>query len=568
MGVVQGISALSRIIGAVIAAPIALFRCWDLARRFDDVPLLFDGARVTSTSVTSPLGSPCQRPYAPSWAAAQPATGQSAADLQSAEALDVRRLLDAIPGMMFVMTADGLPEYMNQPLIRALGTRCKEIPNAGWKAFVHPDDVGALAEAWSTSVRSGARLNAEFRSAQDHGGWRWVHCSIEPCRGPRGQIERWYGSVVDVDDRRRAEETTRRTKYALRQIIETIPALVWRATPAGEVDYANPRLVAYTGGTLETLRSVGWTGLIHSDDREQSMKDLKRSFDTGESYAANFRMQDTQGVYRWFEVRAEPLLNAEGAIDHWYGILVDIDDRRQLQAELLQTQQRLAKASHIAIVGELAASIAHEINQPLSALAANADACERWLTGDAPNIERACRSLRSIQRDIAGTSSIVRRMRALYKQTPPIKVPLNINEVIIEVHDLLLEECASRSALLNLELATPMPSTLADGIQIQQVLINLIHNGLDAMSDPAPPRILLIRSREEGPHIVVEVLDGGSGFQHAERLFEAFFTTKADGMGMGLAICRSIIDAHGGRIWAEPRAPRGSIFSFSIPLLT
>jgi C4-dicarboxylate-specific signal transduction histidine kinase len=320
--------------------------------------------------------------------------------------------------------------------------------------------------------------------------------------------------------------------------------------------------------TSETFRKIGCGDLIHPEDRESVTKELQHRVVCGSSYAATYRMGDTHGVYRWFEVHAEPLRNAEGTPDHRYCVLADVNVRRQLQAEVLQTRQGLAKASHVAAVAELSASIAHEICQPLSALTANADACERWLATDPPNIERARRSLGSIQRDIARADGIVRRMRALFKQKPPIKVPLNINEVITEVHDLLLEENTKRGATFVLDLATPIPMTLADGIQIQQVLVNLIHNALDAIAGAGRPAgKLVIRSRQEGSSLVVEVLDNGAGFQDAARLFDAFFTTKADGMGMGLAICHSIIEAHGGRIWAERGTPVGSVFSFSIPIL-
>ncbi len=552
------------------AARFAQGESWNRAATFLTATPLLANAPGAPRFSRPALRESAEPPVGFHWGSALSSAARSPAIPHAQAAVNVRQLLDSIPGMMmFVMTAEGLPEYINQPLLTALGAQLEDFCGAGWHAFVHPDDARPLADAWAAAIRAGCRANTEFRLAPGNGNWRWVHCCIEPCRDAYGRIQRWYGSVVDVDDRRRAEETMRKTKSALRQIIETVPALVWRATPNGEVDYTNRRLAAYTGESLETLRASGWTSLIHPDDRESSLQGLRRSFATGDSYEVTYRLRDTQGVYRWFEVRAEPLRNAEGVIEHWYGVLVDIDERRQLQAELLHTQQRLAKASHIAIAGELSASIAHEMNQPLAALAANADACERWLTSESPNLERARRSLQSIQRDIAGTGSIVRRMRALFKQTVPVKVPLNINEVITEVRELLLEESVHRGSMLTLDLAASMPSTLADGIQIQQVLINLINNSLDAMGAAASQSgTVLIRSRRAAMDLVVEVLDSGTGFHDADRLFEAFFTTKTDGMGMGLAICRSIIDAHGGRIWAAPRVPVGSVFSFSIPLLT
>jgi C4-dicarboxylate-specific signal transduction histidine kinase len=241
-----------------------------------------------------------------------------------------------------------------------------------------------------------------------------------------------------------------------------------------------------------------------------------------------------------------------------------------IREESLRTMRaRLEHATQLATVAELSAAIAHEVNQPLAAAGANASACLRWLSAEPPNLERARLTAERIVRDANAASDVVNGVRALFRQSPPATIPLNLNEVIEEVCQLMRDEVSSDNVSIEADLECDLPRTLADRIQLQQVLVNLVRNGIEAMEETThAPKLLTIRSRREGFHTVrVEVCDRGSGLRDPENAFKPFFTTKKTGMGMGLAICRSIIDAHQGRLWAAQGEGRGATFCFSLPIV-
>jgi PAS domain S-box-containing protein len=243
-------------------------------------------------------------------------------------------------------------------------------------------------------------------------------------------------------------------------------------------------------------------------------------------------------------------------------------ERERAEEALRQAQVELAHMSRVTTMGELTASLAHEVNQPLSAVVANGNACLRWLSANPPNLARAREAAERIVRDGKDAGEIVRRVRALFKRTAGEKVVLDLNEVIGEVLRLLRSDAARRSIIVETDLDRDLPPVIADRIQLQQVLLNLVLNGIEAM-DPVLDRAkrLVIRSaRESADAAIVEVRDHGVGMNHPEKAFEAFFTTKENGMGMGLAICRSIIDAHHGRLWVAPCDGPGARLCFTIPL--
>ena len=241
-----------------------------------------------------------------------------------------------------------------------------------------------------------------------------------------------------------------------------------------------------------------------------------------------------------------------------------------IREETLRTMRaRLEHATQLATVAELSAAIAHEVNQPLSAVVSDASACLRWLRADPPNLERVRLSAERIVRDANSAAEVVNGVRALFKQSAPSMVPLNINEVIEEVRQLVLEEVSGGNISIETDLQRDLPRTLVDRVQLQQVLVNLVRNGIEAMEATSHvPKLLSVRSRREGnDYLCVEVCDRGSGLQDPENAFRPFFTTKKNGMGMGLAICRSIIEAHHGRLWVTPNEGWGATFCFSLPVL-
>jgi signal transduction histidine kinase len=262
------------------------------------------------------------------------------------------------------------------------------------------------------------------------------------------------------------------------------------------------------------------------------------------------------------------LRDGDGHVVRWYGVNVDIDDQKKVEEALRTTQAKLSRASKIATVSELAASVAHEISQPLAALVANGHAIQRWLSAEPPNLERARIIADRLIRDGNAAAEVVNRIRALFKRTDLTRTPLDLNEVIGEVNRLMTDEVGTRNLRIVTDLADDLPPIWADRVQMQQVIANLARNGVEAMeSVDGQPGVLSIRSRRDGPSgVLIEIRDEGSGLEDVERVFEPFFTTKETGMGMGLAISRWIVEAHQGRLWATRNDPRGAVFSFTLPI--
>ena len=374
----------------------------------------------------------------------------------------------------------------------------------------------------------------------------------------------------EIAERRLVEERLRRSEQELRLLIETMPAMVWRATPAGEPDYINQRLADYLGRTATDLTQQRWEEILHPEDVDSAARDWGIALETEGSLAGQYRFRRADGVYRWFQYHSEPLRDIDGRVVHWYGVQVDIDDHKKAEETLRTTQTKLSRASEIATVAELAASIAHEISQPLAALVANAHASLRWMSADPPNLERAQLTAERIIRDGNAAADVVSRIRALFKRTDSTRARLDVNEVIDEVSRLIAGEASSLNVAIGTDLEPDLPPILADRVQMQQLIANLARNGIDAMeSADGSARMLSIRSRRDGTNgLLIEISDLGRGLEDAERVFEPFFTTKDKGMGMGLAICRWIVEAHHGRLWGAPNIPRGATFSFTLPTIS
>jgi len=275
-------------------------------------------------------------------------------------------------------------------------------------------------------------------------------------------------------------------------------------------------------------------------------------------------------VYRWMSGCAEPLRDQSGRIVQWFGLCHDIDDQMHTEDALRRASDRLAQATRAASLAELSASIAHEVNQPLAAIVANSHACHRWLSAEPPNVDRAKITAERIIRDANSAADVVSRIRALFRQAPQARPSEDVNRVICEVCRLMADEVAAKHIRIETHLERSLPMLALDRVQVQQVLVNLIRNGTESMDAVVDgDRTLQIRSCRDGfDAIRVEVRDAGAGFKDAERVFEPFFTTKQHGMGMGLAICRSIIESHGGRLWAANNATCGATVAFTLPLTT
>jgi len=489
-----------------------------------------------------------------------------AADALRASELNFRLIVDSIPGLLCTNTAAGEVELVNKTLLNYTGKPLEELKH--WSVVVHPGDLPAVTGLWSRSVATGHPFNVEVRIRRADGAYRWFHCRGLPSRDVEGRIVRWYNLLTDVEERINAEEALRASEHHLRLMTETIPALVWRTTPDGEIDYVNRRVLEYTGKPLGDFANNGWLQLLHPDDVDSTIRIWRQNTQTGEPHQVTYRLRRADGAYRWFDVRGEPLRDNEGRVVQWYGICIDVEDRRRTEEALRNTQERLSVASQVATVGELAASIAHEVNQPLTAVVSNGNACLRWLSAQPPNLAKALEAAERIVRDGKDAGEVVRRIRALFKRAAHEEVPLDLNEVIGEVLRLLQGETVKRRVTIETDLRQDLPAVTGDRVQLQQLILNLLLNGIEAM-DPVMdrPRRLFIRSkRESDDTVLVEIRDSGLGLKDPDTVFDAFFTTKENGMGMGLAICRSIVQAHNGRLWAASGEGSGATFCFTLPL--
>jgi PAS domain S-box-containing protein len=354
--------------------------------------------------------------------------------------------------------------------------------------------------------------------------------------------------------------------------VETIPALVGRTTAEGKLAYVNRRVLDYIG------HEPGLLGMrvdhpddrvahAHPDDRDARAQKWSHALKTREPWEDTYRLRSAAGEYRWFYERSEPLLDRKGRVVCWYSVSVDVNDNREMEEALRSTRRKLSAAMQIATVAEMSASIAHEINQPLASVVTNAHACQTWLSHDPPNLERAQATLDRIIRDGHSAAEVVRRIRALFKEAAPIKAPLDMNQIVAEVLRVLSDEVRDNSIIVETDLEDGLPMIEADHVQIQQMLINLVHNAIEAMAGVSDrEKSLVLRSRRQGEELLIQVRDRGVGITDPALVFEPFFTTKESGMGMGLSISRSIVEAHGGRIWATANEDAGTTFSVALAL--
>jgi PAS domain S-box-containing protein len=494
---------------------------------------------------------------------------------------ELSQLVDMVPSHLWRLTRDGQPTFFNRRMVDFLGLDIADMDKPGMSRLeavtetIHPDDKAAFRDALNRCLFTGESFALRYRLRRADGVYRWMSSRAEPMRDHDGRIVQWYGLCHDIDDHVKAEEALRDRERSLWQLVETLPAMIDCATPDGEPIYRSQQLREFLGYNLEDLDEAGKPRLagtldagVHPDDLAGVKERYAHSLATGEPYARKHRLRRSDGEYRWVETRAAAMRNTEGAIVQWNVICLDIDGEVRAQEELRLAQDRLARASQAASLAELSASIAHEVNQPLAAIVANSHACHRWLSAEPPNVERAKITSERIVRDANSAANVVSRIRALFRQSLEPRKTTTLHSVITEARNLMAEEASRQRVRTEVDAENNLPLIAFDPIQLQQVLVNLIRNGIDAMESTTNDKVIGIRVRRAGDVVRTEISDRGQGIQFPEKIFEAFFTTKEHGMGMGLAICRSIVESHGGRLWAEKNEPQGATFIFTLPIET
>jgi PAS domain S-box-containing protein len=495
----------------------------------------------------------------------------------------LRETIDAVPVRIWSAKPTGGPVYFNkryQDHFRSVIANFEAIEEPRieklLQELIHPEDAPEVQNTLRNCFETGGVSTMRFRWREEDGAYRWAECRVEPRRDESGEVTEWYGVSLDINDEVSAQEALRDREHELSQLVNMVPVHIRRLTPEGEPTFFNKRLLDFFGlNDLAQLDKPDMSrltaaiqALVHPDDAPLLLDTVRHSLATGEPYSMRYRMRHADGAYRWIDGRGEPVRDQSGAIVQWYAISIDIDGEVRAQEELRLAQASLARASQAASLAELSASIAHEVNQPLAAIVANSSACHRWLSAEPPNLERAKITAERIIRDANSAAEVVSRIRALFRQSVEPRNRTTLGSIIAEARDLMAEEAARRRVRLDVDVGSSLPLLALDRVHIQQVLVNLIRNGMDSMDSIAGDRVLGVRVRRVGDVVQTEISDRGAGVAFPDKIFEPFFTTKGNGMGMGLAISRSIVESHGGRLWAEKNEPQGATFVFTLPIET
>ena len=482
--------------------------------------------------------------------------------------LNFETILDNVPALVCVVSSAGLIEYANQPLRAFLGRQNDDLHGEGWAKLLSCDSAATAAE-WRNRIGRRQEFLSLIEYADTAGARRMLQARFRPESPDHLGEMRWYAVLEDVTEKRQIEEALRKGEEQFQTLLDAIPAMVWQAGPSGELEYMNRRLGTFVGLSIDEINNQPWCALIHPEDREVSAREWSAALENRVPYDGTFRYRRADGVFRRVRVIGEPFHDRAINANRWYGLYIDVENEKALEEALGSSQLRLARASQLATIAELSASIAHEVNQPLAAVAANAEACMQWLSSSPPNVQRATSAAQRIRRDGSAAAEVVRRVRALFKQEPPKITPLPIEEVIQEVLRLVRRQIGRSAIELATRFENPLPLIAADKLQMQQVLMNLVTNAIEAMQElnPTEKQVLIVaHARTEG-HVTIEVTDQGKGLQDLALIFEPFVTSKERGMGIGLSLCRSIVHLHGGELWATHNdPPPGATLHFTVPV--
>jgi PAS domain S-box-containing protein len=499
------------------------------------------------------------------------------AEEQSGFLAQLQATLNMIPAYTWYAAPSGGLTFVNSRTADYLGLP-KDHPlrfgidiGAQWDDHIlllHPDDQEKSRKSWSTSLRTGEFAEESFRVRNAQGGYRWFRSRVEPLRASDGTLLLWVGVNVDIEELKCAEQALRESERSSRSAIDGIAGLVAIMAPNGELETANRQVFEYFGQSLEELKNWGTSDAVHPEELHHVVELFKRAIASGNPYHIDQRLRRFDGEYRWFDTRGVPVRDDSGRIVRWYVLLTDIEDRTRALARLDQMQSDFVHMNRVSVMGELVASLSHEITQPVASARIYARAAQNFLDMQPPDLGEVREALARIVGNLRRAGDIIDRIRDQIRKAPPRKERFDLNAAINEVIVLGRSAIIKNRVWVQTRLSEGLFPVHGDRVQLQQVVLNLLLNAVEAMgSVEAAPRELLISTKQDHTGVLVAVHDSGPGIlpEHLERAFNSFYTTRPSGTGMGLSICRSIIDAHGGRLWAEANEPRGTIFQFTLP---
>src|SRR2546425_474125 len=450
---------------------------------------------------------------------------------------------------------------------------------------IHPEDRDRVRrEVFLERPEQGSHFDVDFRIVLPDGAIKYVRSSGHPIFNISGDLVEYVGTSIDVTERKRADEERERllaseraafaeavaAQQRFRDLVNSVEGIVWEAdVPSFQFLFISKEAERVLGYPVERWLSepTFWKDHVHPEDREWALQYCQTATAEKRNHQFEHRMIAADGSVVWLRDLVTVVVEGD-RVTSVRGLMVDLTNRRQAEEALRQAQADLAYVSRVTTMGELTASLAHEVNQPIAAAVTNANTCLRWLTRDHPDLEEARAAAMRIVKDGTRAADIISRIRLLFKKGTPHWELVDINEVIREMIVLLRGEATRYNISVRTDLAADLCQTMGDRVQLQQVMMNLIMNSIDAMKEVDGPRELAIKSqRAENEQLQVSVSDTGVGLppQQTDQIFNAFFTTKLHGTGMGLSISRSIVESHGGRLWAANNSPRGASFYLTLP---
>ena len=632
--------------------------------------------------------------------------GKRAEDALRKSEKELRDVIDTIPALVWSALPDGSNTYVNKRFVEYTGSSAEQTAGSGWQALIHPDDLERHAAKWRNAFATGKPHENEVRSRRSDGQYRWQLDRGVPLRDEDGNIVKWYGVTTDIEDRKRAEEALQQSQFYLVEGQRLGHMGSWALNTAGFFEYWSQELFKIYGldpqkgaptveeylatvhpqdrdfmantikrmhaersgcdvkkrivrpdGKLRYVRCVGipvvegevlkrflgnaiditeqellnqelevrqahlaeaqklthtgswayritdrtvghasagsisdeiyriygfdpaegaptwkkYLERVHPEDRLKWKAITERVIVEKADYDQEYRILLPNGMVKWIHSVGHPVLSDTGDLEQFVGSSTDITELKSAEQErerLRQLEADLAHTNRVSTLGEMAASLAHEIKQPIAAAITSANSCIEWLAHEPPNLDRARAAVARIDKYGNRAAEIIDRIRSLYRKSPPQREWVDVNGIIEEMLTLLKGEATRYPIAMRAELTTGLPKVMADRVQLQQVLMNLVLNAIEAMQDSGGA--LTVKSELQDGQLQFSVSDTGVGLpiEKMDQIFSAFFTTKTQGSGMGLAISRSIVESHGGRLWATTNDGRGATFYFTLPTQT
>jgi PAS domain S-box-containing protein len=482
---------------------------------------------------------------------------------------NLRLTINTMPVLAWSALPDGSVDFFNQRWLDYTGLPAAHALGWEWSGAFHPDDLERISDYWRSHIIKGEAGEIEARLRRFDGTYRWFLFRANPLRNESGAIVKWFGTNTDIHDRKLAEEQVLRSEAFLAeaQRLTRVGSFSWRVA-GGEIKWSEQlyRIFELDPGKDMTLDLIG--SRVHPGDLPLWGEMIKRARGAATALECELRIQMPSGSFKYVHLVAHANTGHEGRLEY-IGAIQDVTQRQLAEEALVAARSDLAKAARSSSLAVLTASIAHEVNQPLSGILTNAGTCLRMLDSNPANIDGARETARRTIRDANRASDVITRLRALFRNRDAATDWVDLNEAAREVIALSLGELQTNRVTLKDELADGLPRVKGDRIQLQQVILNLLRNASEAMSAVIDrPRDLLIKTElEDGDQVSLMVRDTGAGFDPtiADQLFDSFYTTKTDGMGIGLSVSRSIIEAHQGRLWAARNDGPGATFAFSLP---